>query len=119
MHVGVPLYREHEVLVRLVAVPAAAIMWCNLAVPAQLLQAVRCQVSHHASPRILARTSRNQASANSSSAQQLGSSSDFRVVASRYLVAASISSRTTPASRASVGMTSQAWTQATMRWALR
>src|SRR5690606_37908198 len=29
MHVGVPLYREHEVLVRLVAVPAAAIMWCN------------------------------------------------------------------------------------------
>src|SRR5690606_28919941 len=30
MHVGVPLYREHEVLVRRVAVPAAAIMWCNL-----------------------------------------------------------------------------------------
>src|SRR5690606_3600008 len=30
MHVGVPLYREHEALVRLVAVPAAAIMWRNL-----------------------------------------------------------------------------------------
>src|SRR5690606_28744994 len=103
MNVGVPLYREHEVLVRLVAVPAAAIMWCNLVVPAQLLQAVRCQVSHQASPRALARTSRNQASANSSSAQQLGSSSDSRVVASKYLVAASISSRTTPASKASVG----------------
>src|SRR5690606_36562655 len=40
MHVGVPLYREHKVLVHLVAVPAAAIMWCNLVVPAQLLQAV-------------------------------------------------------------------------------
>src|SRR5690606_10965943 len=28
MYIGVPLYREHEVLVRLMAVPAAAIMWC-------------------------------------------------------------------------------------------
>src|SRR5690606_7870638 len=117
MHVGVPLYREHKVLVHLVAVPAAAIMWCNLVVPAQFLQAVRCQVSHHASPRTLARTSRNQASANSSSAQQLGSSSASRVVAARYLVAASMSSRTTPASRASVGMpaSSQAFQQAAMR----
>src|SRR5690606_16912865 len=56
MHVGVPLYREHEVLVRQAAVPAAAIMWCNLVVPAQLGKALRCQVSHHASPRTLAST---------------------------------------------------------------
>src|SRR5690606_24108685 len=68
MHVGVPLYREHEVLVRLVAVPAAAIMWCNLVVPARFGKAFISHASHHASPRTLAKTSRNQASANSSSA---------------------------------------------------
>src|SRR5690606_6476099 len=70
-------------------------------------------------PHTLARTSRNQASANSSLAQQLGSSSDSRIVAARYLVAASMSSRTTPDSRASVGMPSQALTQAAMRRASR
>src|SRR5690606_33803297 len=82
---------------------------------AQLLQAVMSHVSHYASPRALARTSHSQAFVNSSSNQQLGSSSDSRVVAARYLVAALMSSRTTPDSRASVGMPSQAWTQATMR----
>src|SRR5690606_28530122 len=49
---------------------------------------------HHLSPRALARTSRSQAFVNSSSNQQLGSSSDSRVVAARYLVAALMSSRT-------------------------
>src|SRR5690606_15935006 len=63
---------------------------------AQLLQAVMSHVSHYASPRALARTSHNQAFANSSSNQQLGSSSDSRIVAARYLVAALMSSRTTP-----------------------
>src|SRR5690606_12432829 len=73
---------------------------------------------HHLSPRTLARTSRRCASACSSSAQQLGSSSVSRVVICRYRVAASIRSRMTPASSALVGIPSQAWTQAAMRWAL-
>src|SRR5690606_15065652 len=50
MHVGVPLYREHAVLVRLVAVPAAAIMWCNLVVPAQLCEAFGVHVRHRHAP---------------------------------------------------------------------
>src|SRR5690606_30097110 len=49
MHVGVPLYREHKVLVHLVAVPAAAIMWCNLVVPAQFCQSLRRQDCHRQS----------------------------------------------------------------------
>src|SRR5690606_15047136 len=54
MHVGVPLYREHKVLVHLVAVPAAAIMWCNLVVPAQFCQSLRCQVCHrHSAPPVI------------------------------------------------------------------
>src|SRR5690606_30990306 len=71
---------------------------------------------HHLSPRTLARTSRRCASACSSSAQQLGSSSVSRVVICRYRVAASIRSRMTPASSALVGIPSQAWTQAAMRY---
>src|SRR5690606_39740710 len=70
---------------------------------------------HHLSPRTLARTSRNQALVNSSSNQQLGSSSDSRVVAARYLVAGLMRSKTTPDSRASVGMPSHASTHAMMR----
>src|SRR5690606_5902520 len=73
MHVGVPLYREHKVLVRRVAVPAAAIMWCNLVVPAQLLQAVRCQVSHHASPRTLFASRCLSAAATKHPAAHMGS----------------------------------------------
>src|SRR5690606_18765856 len=57
-----------------------------------------------------------QALVNSSSNQQLGSSSVSRVVICRYRVAALIRSRMTPASRASVEMPSQAWTQAEMRY---
>src|SRR5690606_26086610 len=40
--------------------------------PTQLIQTVRCQVSHYASPLTLSRTSLNQAFVNSSSNQQLG-----------------------------------------------
>src|SRR5690606_32774709 len=105
-------------VVVLEAIKAAAIMWCNLVVPAQFGEAFGSHACHHSSPRTLARTSRNQAFENSSSNQQLGSSSDSRIVAARYLVAALMSSRTTPASRASVGMPSHALTQATMRRAL-
>src|SRR5690606_36776015 len=47
---------------------------------------LRQLLSHHASPRTLARISRSQAFSNSFSNQQLGSSSDSRVVAARYLV---------------------------------
>src|SRR5690606_32217313 len=57
---------------------------------------------HYASPRILTRISRRCASACSFSAQQLGSSSVSRVITCRYRVAASIRSRMTPASSASV-----------------
>src|SRR5690606_36020282 len=73
----------------------------------QLLQAVRYQVSHHASPRTLASTVRRRSMASTSKSSSSRSGPQFSS-ANSALSAASISSRTTPASKASVGMPSQA-----------
>src|SRR5690606_973516 len=76
MHVGVPLYREHKVLVHLVAVPAAAIMWCNLVVPAQFCQSLRCQVCHrHRPPPAISVATGNRSTCPTRSLPEIGRAS--------------------------------------------